>query len=124
MEANPPKIRTLDEANAVIAALWAQNAALRARIEDLEARMRRDSSNSSRLPSADPPRTPPRRSPPSGRARGAQPGHPAHLRLLVDSERVDAVVAHYPSACAHCHASLPTDGGLGQRPVIGLCVGG
>ena len=39
MEANPPKVRTLDEANAVIAVLWAQNAALRARIEDLEARI-------------------------------------------------------------------------------------
>lgn len=34
------------------------------------------------------------------------------MRLQVDPERVDVVVAHYPSACAHCDAPLQAAGGL------------
>jgi transposase len=109
VETGPPTLRSLDEANAVVAALWAQNAALRARVEELEARLGRDSSNSSRPPSSDPPGTPPRRPPPTGRARGGQRGHPAHVRLLVPAERVDHVVEHYPAACARCGGALRAD---------------
>jgi transposase len=109
VEAGPPTLRTLAEANAVVAALWVEVVALRGRVEELEARLARTSANSSRPPSSDPPGTPPRRPPPSCRPRGGQPGHPAHIRLLVPPERVDQVVEHYPAACAHCRTPLRDD---------------
>src|SRR5436309_1167354 len=58
------------------AALRAENVALQERVRELDARLGRDSSNSSRPPSSDPPRAPPRpKAPSSGRKRGGQPGH-------------------------------------------------
>ncbi len=123
MDAGLPPPRTLDEACAVLAVVWqdlvalraenadlrAENARLVARVAELAARLARTSANSSRPPSSDPPGTPPRRPPPSGRARGGQPGHPAHIRLLVPPERVDQVVEHFPAACAHCREPLRDD---------------
>src|SRR5881392_1500968 len=106
VETGPPAPWTLEEACALLAVVWrelgvlrAENAALRTRVEALEARLAQDSSNSSRPPSSDPPGTPPRRPPPSGRARGGQPGHAAHVRLLVPPEEVDRFVEHYPATC-------------------------
>ena len=114
----PPVPPTLEEAWTLLGALWpavqelrAENAALRERVRELEARLGQDSSNSSRPPSSDPPqakRRPP--APPSGRARGGQPGHVAHQRALVPAERVDQVVEHRPTTCAHCAAPLPVAG--------------
>jgi transposase len=92
-----------------VGALAAELAALRGRVENLEARLNQHSANSSRPPSSDPPGTPPRRSPPSGRSRGGQPGHRAHIRLLVPPERIDRVVEHYPAVCAPCRTPLRDD---------------
>ena len=56
------------------AALRAQDAALQARIHELAARLGQNASNSSHLPSSDPPQAPPkRRAVPSGRKRGGNP---------------------------------------------------
>ncbi len=50
------------------------------RIAELERRLNCNSRNSSLPPSLDPPAAPERRPPaPSGRGRGAQPGHTEHL---------------------------------------------
>src|SRR5438067_7283556 len=82
VETGPPAPRTLEEACALLAVVWrelgvlrAENAALRTRVEALEARLAQNSSNSSRPPSSDPPGTPPPR-PPGRRPRPA-PGRPA-----------------------------------------------
>jgi transposase len=116
-----PSPATWDEALGLLRGLWEEverwraeaaelqeaNARLTERVADLEARLQQNSTNSSRPPSSDPPGTPaPSPRPPSGRRRGAQPGHPAHQRALVPPEQVDRVVAHWPARCRHCQAPL------------------
>ena len=113
----PPQPPTLTEALALIQTLWAENAQLREtvarleqRVQDLAAQVGQNSTNSSRPPSADPPPPPP--PPPrgpSGRPRGAQPGHPAHQRRLLPPERVDHSHDHWPDHCQHCQAPLLPD---------------
>jgi transposase len=86
---------------AVLAALAQQVVALAAEVRDLQARLGQNATNSSRPPSSDPPQTPRQPpAPPTGRARGAQPGHVAHQRALVPPERVDHFVPHWPAQCA------------------------
>ena len=108
---------TLEEAWRLLTALEgqlhelrAENAALRERLRDLEVRLGQHSGNSSRPPSADPPQAPrrPARAP-TGRRRGAQPGHEAHQRPLVPPEQVDQSIEHWPATCPTCAAVLPRD---------------
>src|SRR5690349_1866490 len=77
--------------------LLTENAALKERIRDLEARLGQDSSNSSRPPSSDLPARPKKsKAPPSERKRGGQPGHPGSFRALLPTEQVDQVVLVVP----------------------------
>jgi transposase len=67
-------------------------ARLEKRVRELEERLGRNSTNSSRPPSSDAPavqRTPPR--PATGRRRGGQPGHPFQGRALLPPDRVHAL---------------------------------
>ena len=83
--------------------LEAENAALRARVAELEERLRLSSRNSSLPPSQDPPATAPRPGKPgSGRRRGGQPGHEGRHRLLLPPERLDELVDHWPECCRDC----------------------
>lgn len=76
-------------------------------IRELKAQLARNSSNSSRPPSSDPPENKPKkRRKPSGRKRGAQPGHPPQGRELLPPERVDETIDHKPSHCRRCGAPL------------------
>ena len=78
-------------------------AALEAEVAELKERLNQNSRNSSRPPSADGPevkRKPPQE--PSGRKRGAQPGHPHYQRPLVPVEQVQEVVPCKPSECRRC----------------------
>ena len=43
---------------------------------------------------------------PTGKPRGAQPGHPPHLKRFLPSERVTTVVDHEPECCGSCDQSL------------------
>ena len=87
-----------------IAAQDAVIARLAARVEDLERRLGRNSSNSSTPPSQDPPGAPERkRAPSSGRDPGGQSGHPGHGRRFVPGERVDEAVEHWPERCRCGH---------------------
>jgi transposase len=114
MEQEPPVPRTLEEALAVVGVLWTELQRLQAaygelqsRVQELEARLGQNSTNSSRPPSSDPPETLPRPpAAPSRRRRGGQPGHPPHQRALVPVEQVDQVVAHWPAHCRGCQAPL------------------
>ena len=86
------------------------NRRLEARVSELEQRLNRNSQNSSLPPSQDPPSAPPRaQQPASGRSRGGQPGHEGRHRPLLELERVDELVEHWPERCAHCARELCTE---------------
>jgi transposase/BMFP domain-containing protein YqiC len=84
----------------------AENAALRARVAELEAQRRTNSRNSSKPPSSDGPAKPAPKSlrRPSGRKPGGQPGHPG--QTLTQVADPDEVVRHEPAACRGCGADL------------------
>jgi transposase len=84
----------------------AKVAKLEARVQELEAQLKSNSSNSSKPPSSDPPWIGAKGGKRQGRKRGGQPGHRGHRRELVEP---DAVVEHRPEACKHCHAGLTGD---------------
>jgi transposase len=80
------------------------------RIAELEQRLGRNSTNSSRPPSTDPPslkRRPP--APASGKKRGGQPGHRRHVRPLVPPEQLRQVVECRPPSCRWCGDALAGD---------------
>ena len=92
---------------AYIRALEAVVATLAARVAELEARLGRNSANSSRPPSSDGPHVKPAPpTPPSGKAKGGQPGHPRHDRPLLPP---DAVVELRPAAGPDCRHALAGD---------------
>jgi transposase len=93
-----------DVFDALPLAVQAYIRALEARLADLEARLNRDSSNSSRPPSSDPPHAklaPPKG--PSGRRKGGQPGHPKRVRPDLPP---DTVVELRPQTCGRCACAL------------------
>src|SRR4051794_33683086 len=80
------------------------------RIAELEQRLGRNSTNSSRPPSSDPPsvkRRPP--VPSTGKKRGGQPGHPRQARPLVPPEQLRQVIDCKPPECRWCHQQLQGD---------------
>jgi transposase len=98
--------------DARIAELEATIATLKALVEELSEKLRRNSSNSHLPPSSDGPGAAgrgerPRGKSPSGRKRGGQKGHGGAYRALLPVEHVDAVEDLYPAACEGCGASLP-----------------
>jgi len=95
---------------------------LRQRNAELEALSTKDSHNSSRPPSTDPPWRKRTRSlrRPSGKRPGGQVGHPGHtLRLTHKPTRV---VRHRPKQCHHCLSPLREERSTGveRRQVIDL----
>jgi transposase len=92
---------------AVIVELRAANAALAARVAELERQLAKHSGNSSRPPSSDglaKPPAPKRARQPGTRRPGKQPGAPgAHLAQVACP---DEVVAHVPDRCDGCGADL------------------
>jgi transposase len=95
---------------AVVALLhWqaAQIDRLTARVAELETRLGRDSTTSSRPPSADHPHAKPiRPKPKSKQSPGGQPGHPKHERALIPAADCQAVVPCRPTACRRCGGPL------------------
>ena len=83
---------------------------LETRVGDLEARLKLNSTNSSKPPSSDPigmKRKPP--APPSGKKRGGQPGHRKARRTLVPPEKVRETFDCKPTACRRCGHGLAGD---------------
>ena len=92
------------------AAVSAAIASLEQRIADLEERLNKNSTNSSRPPSSDPPsvkRRPP--APASGKKRGGQPGQHRQARPLVPPEQLRQVIDCKPPECRWCHQELQGD---------------
>jgi transposase len=80
------------------------------RIAELEERLNKNSTNSSKPPSSDPPsvkRRPP--TSPSGKRPGGQPGHRRHTRGLVPPEKLRHVTDCKPPACRRCGHTLHGD---------------
>ena len=82
----PPQARSLEEAQALIDQLWMLGRVVQdqqARIEELQEQLGLDSGASSKPPSSDGPkaRAERRKTPRSGRQRGAQPGHRGQARV-------------------------------------------
>ena len=110
MNRDSPTEPTREELFALISALKAENAALKARIAELERRLGLDSSNSSKPPSSDGPQKPARVGSlrqPSGKKTGGQKGHKGET--LRQTTTPDIVVDHYPSVCSECGAALTQD---------------
>jgi transposase len=80
---------------------------LTARVAQLEAKLGKNSSNSSLPPSAAHPHAkPPRAKRPKRRSPGGQPGHAKHERALIPVEQCQTVVPCLPPACRRCGESL------------------
>ena len=121
--------REIDDLSEHIGRLQAQNERLRAEVGDLqghnlrlqrrnaelEALIAKDSHNSSRPPSTDPPWAKRTRSlrRPSGKRPGGQAGH--HGETLRLCEWPNRVVEHRPRECQSCRASLDSAQVVGQR---------
>lgn len=87
--------------------------ALAAEVRELRERLNRNSANSSRPPSSDPPWKPkPNRGLPSGRKRGGQKGHPGHQRAWVPEAELTDRFEYCPDTCAHCQAAFAPDAPL------------
>ena len=96
----------IQKLQAEVTELHHRNFQLGRRNQELEALVSKDSHNSSRPPSSDPPwakRTKNLRRP-SGKRPGAQVGH--HGSTLQLSSHPNRIVEHRPSQCTSCHASL------------------
>jgi transposase len=103
-------LRLVAEQTARVAALETRVAALERENAELKARLGRDSRNSSRPPSSDPPGSRPRpRGEPGARRPGGQPGHPGRHRPLLPPEQVDRLVVLRPGRCAGCGAPLAAE---------------
>jgi transposase len=94
---------------ASIERLTAQNAALLARVAELERRLGLNSSNSRKPPSSDglskkPPRTRSLRER-SKKPAGGQKGHPGRTLCAVDNP--DHTIDHLPASCVNCAEPLP-----------------
>jgi transposase len=101
--------------DAVIVALQQRVAALERQLQDLQARLGTNASNSSLPPSANPPGAPaPVAKKPTGRKTGGQKGHQAHQRLRLPPERVQHVIPLLPTHCAGCQAPLPAQPSAGD----------
>ena len=107
MNRDAPVEPSREELVALIAALRAENASLKARIAELERWLGLNSSNSGKPPSSDGLKKPPRVTSlrePSGNKPGGQKGHDGEtLRQVAEP---DNIIDHYPQACAECGLTL------------------
>ena len=95
---------------AVFESLRSRIAELEQRVADLDARLKLNSTNSSKPPSSDPiglKRKPP--APPTGRKSGGQPGHVRARRSLVPPEKLRSSTDCRPGICRRCAHPLVGD---------------
>ena len=101
ISAFPPEART------IIRALLARNAQLEKRVAELEAKLGKNSGNSSKPPSTEHPHAKPEpKKPKSKRRRGAQRGHRKFERTLIPTAECHDVVVCKPDECRCCGRRL------------------
>lgn len=115
-----PTYQDLLELNAILQernrALEAENALLKKRLDLLEERVEKNSTNSSKPPSSDDPaaranrRKRDRKKLGQKRKRGGKRGHKGHNRTPFAPDRVDSFEFVAPSHCRTCHNKLSTTG--------------
>jgi transposase len=113
-----------EPARELVLALLDRVVAHEVRLEELEGRVGRDSSNSDSPPSSDPPKSRAERRRKareaykrSMRKSGGQPGHQGKTRELVAPERLDDHVEHLPDACDCGHVFDGSEQRVGD-PVV------
>lgn len=106
-----PEPKTLDEAQQIIQELRRLVIELAQRVEALEEAQELHSGNSSQPPSQDPPkrRAERKKKPPTGRAKGAQPGHPKHERAVLPEAQVDRIERFYGEGRCACGGVIRPD---------------
>lgn len=77
-----------------------------AEVRGLKAQLAKNSTNSSKPPSSDPPGVERPKAPPSGRKPGGQPGHKGHRRELIPVDEVDERHDLKPHRCGECQGAL------------------
>jgi transposase len=100
-QATPPAVRQL------VTTLLATVAQLQQEVAQLREQVNKNSQNSSKPPSSDPPAV--KRKPPVSkgeRKRGGQPGHEGKGRVLKPPDQVNRFVISRPTTCGHCGALL------------------
>jgi transposase len=107
------------ELKAALAERDEQIAKLKAEVAVLRELLGRNSSNSNKPPSSDPPGTgvkaASRKKKGKGRRRGGQKGHRGSHRVLVAPEQVHEVVDMYPPECEGCWEELPRVADTGAK---------
>ena len=104
LQAQQEQLDALHQQNTL---LLAQNVGLHERVHELEARLNKNSTNSSKPPSSDGFQ---KKAPPvnlrqkTGKPSGGQPGHGGHTLKWCDTP--DQTLSHAPSACSACGTSL------------------
>lgn len=112
----PPAVQALVIAQwEEIMALREQISALQQEISVLTEQVSKNSKNSSRPPSSDPPSVEKPKRSPSGRHCGGQPGHKGAYRPLKPKAEVKEVISLKPSTCKKCGHSLCGDDKTPQR---------
>ncbi|MCC7018708.1 MAG: IS66 family transposase [Ardenticatenales bacterium] len=96
-----------------IAALEAENAMLKARLDELEERLGMNSRNSSKPPSSDGPEVKRPRGRPTKRKQGGQRGHAGHRRQMLPVGKADRILVCLPGQCGGCGEPLV---GKDRRP--------
>jgi transposase len=136
-----PRVRPLEEAQALIDEMWLllqalserneeqaqliqrQGAIIEAqarRIETLEEQLRTNSRNSSRPPSADQRRHSHTKTSPGDRKPGGQPGHSGKARGLLPPEQVTQTHDCHPDRCPACGSTVRIVGLCARHQVIDL----
>ncbi len=109
MQATDPRDIRIAELEALTLRLTKQLEVALGRIVELEAKvaqLSRNSTNSSKPPSSDPPGVDRPQKKPGKRSRGGQPGHRPNQRQLLPPEKVTNVVGLVPETCNHCGCAL------------------
>ena len=109
----PPSLpETLEDFPQVILGLWDVIGGLKARQDELEEQLNTGSDNSSAPPSQDSPkkRAERKRKAPTGKKKGAQPGHKKHARAQVPESEVDTIHRYYPNGRCDCGGQILVDG--------------
>lgn len=104
-----PRDVRIAELEAIVSMLSRKLETALGRIVELEAQvasLSRNSTNSSKPPSSDPPGVGRELHKGSGKKRGGQPGHQGHQRRLLPPEKVSRSVDVLPDRCEGCHARL------------------